>query len=116
MNFVNQRPKEELLFRCSCGGNHFLSFSRGTFPEDNEWGYIEIISEYRPADTLWGRLKMAWKLLWNKCPFESSVQLTEEDVMELAMWSHETIEWIADSRFSETFPAENILEFERHPE
>ena len=91
--FVDQRSDDEIIFRCSCGSSHFVSFARGYLDEDESWGYIDISSEYRPEQGLFNRVKMAWKILRGGCPWVAVVELTPSDIDAIKDWCQRTQDW-----------------------
>lgn len=101
--FVNQRSNDELLLRCSCGGNHFLSFTRGVYEygDDEPWGYVYVIAEYRHDRGLRNRMANAWRALRGGCRWIVDVQLTDQDMGLLRAWCDRAL-----TAFSITIPQE----------
>lgn len=94
--FVDQRSEDELLLRCNCGSNHFVSFERGFHDPLSEWAYIDITAEYRPHANLFGkngRLHQAWQLLRGGCPWTGNVSLSAEDIIRVRTWCDRTLEY-----------------------
>ena len=57
---IEQRVKDELLFRCNCGGDHFISFRHWEWKDELDEFSIAIIQQ---GDTLWDRIKKAIKFI-----------------------------------------------------
>lgn len=95
--FINQRSADELLLRCSCGGDHFLSFARGFI--DDDWGDITVIAEYRHDRGFRNRLANAWSTLRGGCRWIADVQLTDQDMGLVRAWCDRTL-----TAFSITIP------------
>lgn len=77
---VDQKSDNDLIFRCNCGSNHFVTFTWDS--EEPEWGLEVSIVDF-PAE-IWTRIKNALryiisggKLYW------SDVELTDTDLIKL---------------------------------
>jgi hypothetical protein len=96
MKEINQRNKNELLFRCNCGSDHFLNFYYDI--DDFEWNdndertkenlwkeYYICFIEKQEKDFL-SRIKECWKYLFKKKNAElcySGIGLTSEDMNKI---------------------------------
>ena len=91
---VEQSPRNELLMRCSCGGEHFISLSADTltFTEEEEYIELSFTETWRAEDvSLWGRLKAVWALL-RKSRYESTcVELNRAMVTQVKDWCDELL-------------------------
>lgn len=94
---IDQRNKEDLLIRCNCGSDHFLSFSFSA--DDEKWGdesekqnkrkgwkdyWIGLIEEYKPS--FWDRMKDCYKYLFKHNKAEicyGSVGITSKDMNKI---------------------------------
>lgn len=56
---IDQRNKDEVLIRCNCGGNHFISFIFTDYDNNKEF-YIQMIDQ---PFNLWYRIKKAIKYI-----------------------------------------------------
>lgn len=88
---VNQRPDREVVLRCSCGSPHFLVFTASEWAFDGEsaerWMDAYVIDEYRPLQTLRGRLVGIWRMLRGETVERGhSVDFNESDVMAIRAW------------------------------
>jgi len=105
MQFVDQRPDDEVVIRCNCGGDHFLTLSRYAEPLDGQWGDISVVAGYRPHGSFWSRLGMALSIVRGGCPWTGSAGLTPNDLATVRDWCDRTIRWASPRRFY-TFPAD----------
>ena len=78
-----QGPEDELLIRCDCGDDHFLSFSRH---EIGEMFYLSVSDEWRSPRGTWGRLKAIWTLFWKGEFTRSEVQLSKKNIADIRQW------------------------------
>ncbi len=88
---VNQRSDDEIILRCNCGSDHFVTFSRAV-DGDEVWGWASVMAAYRPHSTLWGRVKMAASLLRKGCPWTGNVELNQVDLVRIEEWAKRTRE------------------------
>ena len=44
---LNQRSDDEVIIRCNCGSDHFVTFSRAIDGEE-QWAWANVVAEYRP--------------------------------------------------------------------
>ncbi|MFA5396023.1 MAG: hypothetical protein WC346_08460 [Methanogenium sp.] len=91
---IDQRNKEDLLIRCNCGSDHFLSFSfitdKDNFGDEGEkqkknkgWKdyWIGLIEDYKPS--FWFRLKNCYKYLFRHGKAEicyAAIGITSKDM------------------------------------
>lgn len=71
----------ERIWRCDCGGAHFVSVSRISFG-DPYTSYLSVEVEYR-ADTLLNRIKVAWDILRHGRHSNGDVLLAPKVITEL---------------------------------
>ena len=83
---IDQRP-DTLFLRCSVGCDEFLLFEvfmwEGRAIEDSVG--LSVVDAYRP-ETLWRRIKSAWKLITTGYFERSSVELTLSDLDKIISW------------------------------
>lgn len=91
---INQRTENELLFRCNCGGRHFLSFSY--MAEEDGWRefWVNFIGE---DYSLWYRIKTAWQyIIKGKRLCVDEIGLTADDCRRIAMLMGEYIDEVEE--------------------
>ena len=88
---LDQRSDDEVIIRCNCGSDHFVTFSRAIDGEE-QWAWANVVAEYRPHGTLWGRVKMAAHLIRKGCPWTGSIGLTPGDFTKIEEWCARTRE------------------------
>ena len=79
-----QGPEDELLMRCDCGDDHFLSFSRHDLGD--EMFYLSVTDEWRSPRGAWGRIKAIWTLFWRGEFTRSEVQLSKKNIADIWRW------------------------------
>lgn len=71
----------EKLWRCDCGGPHYLSITR--WPEEGE-AWVTVEDPMRVAYGFWQRLKWAWELLRTGWHWWGAVLLEPGTAREIA--------------------------------
>ena len=79
---INQRKNKEIIFRCHCGGDHFVSFS--IYKDENmKEFYVNVFDQ---ADGILERIKKAMKFIFlNKKIYYCDVGLTMEDLKRVLL-------------------------------
>ena len=55
------QQRKEKIWRCECGGNHYLSISYYSFGAN---GYLQLeAADHHDECSIWGRLKAAWQII-----------------------------------------------------
>jgi len=80
-----QGPEDELLLRCDCGDDHFLSFARHDIGD--EQFYLSVSDVWRTPRGTWGRIKALWTLFWKGEYTRSEVQLSKQDIVRIWQWT-----------------------------
>ena len=77
---VDQRSDKDLIFRCNCGGGHFVSFS--WIKDEPEFGfYVEIIDF---STDIWTRIKNAFVYIFKGGKnYWADIGLTDKDLKKL---------------------------------
>jgi hypothetical protein len=65
---IDQGPQGELILRCSCGSEHFLSLCRWDVDDGAPYGF-SLVETWRDPRGLWGRLSAAWRIFRRGVPF-----------------------------------------------
>ncbi len=93
INFNNEW--DEVILRCTCGGDHFLILHvedfRDVEDEDPWWVNVSIIDEYRAPNGFWDFLKAVWHLFRTGRYCRSEVQLSREDLGSIHDWCKTTL-------------------------
>ena len=77
---------EERIWRCACGGTHFLSLNCLDWGDGHTY-YVTVLDIERGDNlSLWGRLKAAAKLLWGRNHLWTEMLLDEEMAYQMAAW------------------------------
>ena len=75
----------EKLWRCSCGGSHFVSVR--LLDDSEAWDtpkYVGIYVEEYPEAGHWQRIKAAWNLLRNRRHTWIEIMLTKDQAQDIA--------------------------------
>jgi hypothetical protein len=86
---------EQLIERCDCGDDHFISFVGITFPEDDCEGYIEVCYVSRGGLPWRMRLQKMWDLFRGREVTHADLVLSEEKGERLRA---ALADWLTQSR------------------
>ena len=85
-----QGPDDELLLRCDCGDDHFLSFSRHYLFSTDEF-YLSVSDQWRSPRGTWDRIKAIWTLFRRGEYDRGEVQLSKKDILNIWRWCDQYI-------------------------
>lgn len=81
-----QGPDDELLLRCDCGDDLFLSFSRHELHGYGTEFYLSVCDTWRSPRGLWGRIKATLELFRRGEYTRSEVLLSKKDLADIRRW------------------------------
>ena len=77
MTEIKQRPKDELIFGCHCGGHHFICFQIWEWDDCKEFN----ISLVDMPSGLWDRIKSAMKYIFKGgCIYYHDIGINSDDL------------------------------------